>query len=122
MSHALSAVNQSNAAEDNARLQRQLDKMAADWTNLPKEHNLSKFQDALPAILESAGYAEMYGVELKTRQGEYVSTAAPPAGRVCADRRRLVSRHPIQPSSSSKNISERMSTIWQRQRSNSQNL
>lgn len=37
----------------------------ADWANLPKEHNLSKFAAELKGILELTGHSEMYGVELK---------------------------------------------------------
>lgn len=59
-----SSVSQAGAAEDNAKLQRALDKMASDWTNLPEGHKLKKFQDQLKEILEVTGYNEMYGVEL----------------------------------------------------------
>ncbi|KAK5130978.1 hypothetical protein LTR08_001389 [Meristemomyces frigidus] len=38
----------------------------ADWANLPKEHPLTAFTADLENIRESAGYSEMYGVELKT--------------------------------------------------------
>ncbi|KAF2717084.1 CRAL/TRIO domain-containing protein [Polychaeton citri CBS 116435] len=37
----------------------------ADWANLDPSHPLAKFAEALPGILETAGYSEMYGVELK---------------------------------------------------------
>ncbi|KAK5169333.1 Non-classical phosphatidylinositol transfer protein (PITP) [Saxophila tyrrhenica] len=35
-----------------------------DWSNLPKDHTLSKFADELPSVLQDADYNEMYGVEL----------------------------------------------------------
>ncbi|KAF2167660.1 hypothetical protein M409DRAFT_65798 [Zasmidium cellare ATCC 36951] len=41
-----------------------MDQLNKDWTNLPKEHNLSKFSAALKDIIEKVGYSEMYGVEL----------------------------------------------------------
>jgi len=37
---------------------------AADWTNLPKEHTLSKFAGELEDIIKDADYNEMYGVHL----------------------------------------------------------
>lgn len=42
-----------------------------DWSDLPKEHNLSKFAADLSSILESAGYNEMYGVHLEAPKEEY---------------------------------------------------
>ncbi|EME41356.1 hypothetical protein DOTSEDRAFT_73691 [Dothistroma septosporum NZE10] len=38
--------------------------MAVDWSDLPKEHKLAQFAAGLSSILETAGYNEMYGVEL----------------------------------------------------------
>ncbi|KXT05542.1 hypothetical protein AC578_3688 [Pseudocercospora eumusae] len=66
----LSNVNQSDNAQINAKVQRRLDKMAADWSNLPKEHKLRKFSEALGDILKNAGYNEMYGIELKAPEGD----------------------------------------------------
>ncbi|KAK3710806.1 Non-classical phosphatidylinositol transfer protein (PITP) [Vermiconidia calcicola] len=42
---------------------------SADWTNLPPEHNLSKFAAELPSIFEDAGHNEMYGVRLEAPAG-----------------------------------------------------
>lgn len=36
-----------------------------DWSNLPAEHNLSKFAAELGDILNTAGHDEMYGVKLE---------------------------------------------------------
>lgn len=60
----LDNVNQVTNAEINRKVQDKMDQRSRDWTNLPKEHNLSKFSRALKEIIEKAGYNEMYGVEL----------------------------------------------------------
>lgn len=39
--------------------------MTSDWSNLPEGHVLLKLSAALPDILKEAGYAEMYGVQLR---------------------------------------------------------
>ena len=36
-----------------------------DWSNLPADHNLSKFPAELSGILEASGHDEMYGVKLE---------------------------------------------------------
>lgn len=46
--------------------------MATDWSNLPKEHKLNKFQEALKDILDNAAYNEMYGIELQAPEERYV--------------------------------------------------
>lgn len=76
MSATLSSVNQSNAAEDNAKLEKQIDALNSDWTNLPKTHPLHHFGIALggaEGILASAGHNEMYGIELVAGTEESVS-------------------------------------------------
>lgn len=45
-----------------------------DWTNLPKEHLLAQFTAELPRILESAGYNEMYGVQLEAPTPGYTES------------------------------------------------
>lgn len=47
-----------------------MEKNAEDWSNLAKEHNLTKFAAELRSILETVGYNEMYGVELKAPEEE----------------------------------------------------
>ena len=46
------------------------DAAAIARSNLPKEHKLNKFSEALSGILETAGYDEMYGVKLVAPEGE----------------------------------------------------
>lgn len=61
------SANQSNAAEDNAKLEKKLDAVNSDWANLPKTHPLHLFSIALggpEGILAKADYDEMYGVKL----------------------------------------------------------
>jgi hypothetical protein len=75
MSATLSNVNQSNAAEDNAKLEKQIDALNSDWNNLPKTHPLQQFALALggtEGILASVDYNEMYGVELVAGTDEFV--------------------------------------------------
>lgn len=75
MSATLSSVNQSNAAEDNAKLEKKIDALNSDWTNLPRTHPLHHFGAALggaEGILANADYNEMYGVELVSGTDEYV--------------------------------------------------
>lgn len=36
-----------------------------DWSNLPSDHNLSKFAAELSGILDTSGHNEMYGVKLE---------------------------------------------------------
>lgn len=57
-------VAQASSADDNAKVQRELDKLYSDWSNLPEGHKLRQFQDALKDILDKTDYNEMYGVEL----------------------------------------------------------
>lgn len=71
----MSNVNQSNAADDNAKLEKQIDALNSDWTNLPKTHPLQQFALALggiEGILASVEYNEIYGVELVAGTEEFV--------------------------------------------------
>lgn len=65
-------VNQVTSEETNRKVQHKMAQLTSDWTNLPEEHNLTKFSSSLKEILESAGYNEMYGVELVAPLEEYV--------------------------------------------------
>lgn len=53
-----------NNAVLNTKLQEARDRRNQDWTNLHESHKLSKFSKDLPKILDDAGHAEIYGVEL----------------------------------------------------------
>ena len=61
MAAALSSVQQSDNAEVQAKVQRKM----ADWSNLSRDHVLSKFGAELGGLIEEAGYDEMYGIPLK---------------------------------------------------------
>jgi hypothetical protein len=72
---AASSDDQVNKAEDSVKVQHELDKPSNDWANLSKDHKLYQFAQALAGdhgILKTAGYSEMYGVELVAPAEEYV--------------------------------------------------
>lgn len=114
MSATLPSVNQSNAADDNAKLEKKIDALNSDWTNLPKTHALHHFGAAIGGaggILADAGYNEMYGVGLVAGTGEYVSMLRASRAIILTNPS-IANPHRTPPSLSYKNSYEQILVIW----------
>lgn len=60
------------AADLNAKVEAAVKKVGSDWNDLPEGHALLKMSAKLGDLIQEAGYAEMYGVELAAPTDEYV--------------------------------------------------
>ncbi|KAG9727849.1 hypothetical protein KCU73_g10494, partial [Aureobasidium melanogenum] len=58
------SANKVTAADLNAKVEAAVKKVGSDWNDLPEGHALLKMSAKLGDLIQEAGYAEMYGVEL----------------------------------------------------------